>query len=70
MDSFDFRERHRWREREVVKARLLTGRKCQESSGFSSADHRLRGCCGIKGFVSQSPLTLSPQSRLQVLREA
>lgn len=34
------------------------------------ADHRLRGCCGIKGFVSQSPLTLSPQSRLQVLMEA
>lgn len=33
-------------------------------------DHRLRGCCRIKGFVSQSPLTLSPQSRLQVLREA
>lgn len=34
------------------------------------ADHRVRGCCGIKGFVSQSPLTLSLQSRLQVLREA
>lgn len=33
-------------------------------------DHRVRGCCGIKGFVSQSPLTLSLQSRLQVLSEA
>lgn len=33
------------------------------------ADHRLRGCCGIKGFVSQSPLTLSSQCRLQVLRQ-
>lgn len=34
------------------------------------ADHRVRGCCGIKGFVSQSPLTLSPQNQVQVLSEA
>lgn len=26
------------------------------------ADHRVRGCCGIKGFVSQSPLTMSRQN--------
>lgn len=44
-------------------------RKLWSSLVQRDADHRVRGSCGIKGFVSQSPLTLSRQNQVQVLRE-
>lgn len=57
-----------WRESEL-RGSVCVSRERRLALLQRDADHRLRGCCGIKGFVSQSPLTLSSQCRLQVLRQ-